>query len=168
MDRSGVSSIVPTTSSIPFPVPPRFRPAPRCEDHRPPGHRRRYPEVCRRHWSQAASPPRNYRLGLSYFDRRGRCNEIPKAADKMATVSVVASSWRCPVPRCGNSLPVRNRTWGPLLKVRSRRAHVQAIQQTDVMMVLPQRGGKLMSSLEMRPSVTACRCSQRASIAQLG
>ena len=36
------------------------------------------------------------------------------------------------------------------------------------MMVFPQRGGKLMSSLEILPSVTACRCSQRASMAQFG
>ena len=45
---------------------------------------------------------------------------------------------------------------------------MQAIQQTDVMMVFPQRGGKLMSSLEILPSVTACKCSQRASMAQFG
>jgi hypothetical protein len=64
--------------------------------------------------------------------------------------------------------PVKNRTCGPLLKVRSRRAHVQAIQQTDVMIVFPRRDGKLMSSRETLPSVTACRCSQRASMAQLG
>ena len=63
---------------------------------------------------------------------------------------------------------VKNRTCGPLLKVRSHRAHVQAIQQTDVMMVFPQRGGKLIKSLEILPSVTACRCSQRASMAQFG
>jgi hypothetical protein len=35
-------------------------------------------------------------------------------------------------------------------------------------MVFPQRGGKLIKSLEILPSVTACRCSQRASIAPVG
>jgi hypothetical protein len=36
----------------------------------------------------------------------------------------------------------------------------------DVMMVFPQRGGEMTKSPEILSSVTACRCSQRASIAQ--